>query len=140
MADRHWNDDEILARLYDVGPEDGHLEACDECRKRLEALQLRRKSLRAREPEVPADFLAGQRHTIYERLERKPLLFRPQLAPSLAALLLVLVIMTVFRPAPQRQAMGPVSDANVFEDVFKIATSIEPSAVEPVRSLFEEQQ
>jgi anti-sigma factor RsiW len=140
MADRHWHDDEILARLYDVGPQNGHIEACYECRTRLEALQQRRESVRAREPEVPADLLAGQRRAIYERIERKPMLIRLRLAPSLAALLLVLVIVSMFRPAPQRQAMDPAADASVFEDVFKIATSTEPSAVEPVRSLFEEQQ
>jgi anti-sigma factor RsiW len=140
MADRHWSDDEIVARLYDVGPQDGHIEACPQCQMRLEELQLRRKSLRANDAELSAEFMALQRQAVYKRLEPTPLLSRLRPAPLAAALLLAFVIMTVFKPAPPRLPEEVTQDTGIFEDVFEIATSTEPSAVEPVRSLFEVQQ
>ncbi|HYK92287.1 MAG TPA: hypothetical protein VE398_26235 [Acidobacteriota bacterium] len=140
MPTRHWSDEEVLARLYGVGPEDGHIEVCQDCRTRLEAMELRRKTLLDRDLRVPAQFLAEQRRSIYERLERRPLLLRLRLVPSLAMVLFLFVILTMFRPSPQEPPRIPVPDAQVFEDVFDIASSTEPSAVEPVRSLFEVQQ
>jgi len=140
MADRHWSDEELLARLYGIGPQEGHLDSCESCRERWEKLQLRRGRLLAREPRVSQDFLAAQRYSIFERLERKQPWFHMQLVHALAVLLLVFVILTVFRPTPRQQPVDTASDDKVFEDVFEIATSTEPSAVEPVRSLFEVQQ
>jgi predicted anti-sigma-YlaC factor YlaD len=140
MADRHWSDDDLLARIYGIGPQDGHLDSCESCRGRWQELQLRRERLLVREPWIPQDFLAAQRHSIYERLEGKQRGFHLQLVHTLAALLLVFVILTVFGPAPRRQPVDTTSDDKVFEDVFEIATSTEPSAVEPVQSLFEVQQ
>jgi predicted anti-sigma-YlaC factor YlaD len=140
MADRHWSDEDLLAWLYGIGPQDGHLDLCESCRGRWEELQLRRARLLAREPWVPQDLLAAQRRSIYERLERKQHWLHLQLVHALAALLLVFVILTVFRPVPRRQPVDTASDDRVFEDVFEIATSTEPSAVEPVQSLFEVQQ
>ena len=139
MAGRHWSDEDLLARLYGIGPQDGHLDTCESCRGRWEKLQLRRERLLAMESQVPQDFLAAQRRSIYERLEQKPRWFHLELVPSLAALLLALVILSMFRPAPQRHPVGTASDDIVFEEAFEIATSTEPSAVEPVRSLFEVQ-
>ena len=140
MEEKHWSADEFLARLYGVGPLNAHLETCAECRARLEALQLRRESLRAGIPELPAGFLARQRQAIYYRLEGRALWMPLQPASLLAAVLLAFVIMTVLRPAPPGLAPDTTSDAEVFEEVFAVATSAEPIAVEPVRSLFEVQQ
>jgi hypothetical protein len=140
MAVRHWNDDELIAQLLCGGPADRHLESCEECRARLERLQLRREELLSGTPEVPGDFLARQRHAIFRRLEAKPRLLRLETAPVLALLLLVLVILSVFRPVPPSPPADVASDAMIFEDVFNTAARTEPAAVEPVQSLFEVQQ
>jgi len=101
---------------------------------------MRRAELCAREPEVPADFFAAQRLAIYRQVERRRHLSARWLVPLFATLLLAVVIIIMFKPAPRRQAVNVVPDTQVFEDVFKIATSTEAAAVEPVRSLFEVQQ
>lgn len=140
MEKRHWSADDFLALLYGVGPEDTHIAVCSECRTRFEELLLRRERLRSREPELSAEFLSRQRRAIYERLEQKPLWLRLQPAHLLTALLLAFVILSIFRPAPLVQPTDTASDAGIFEDVFAIATSSEPAALEPARSLFEAQQ
>jgi hypothetical protein len=140
MTERHWGDEELLSRLYGFGADDGHLEQCEQCRARWNDLKLGREKLLARQPQIPVEFLSAQRRAINARLERKPYWIRPPLAPSLTALLLILVILTVFRPAPEKEPQDTISDVQVFEDVFNTAAGTEPSAVEPVRSLFEVQQ
>ena len=140
MADTHWGDDDFLARLYGIGPEDAHLGTCEECRARWESLQLRREQLCSPESQVSQEFLARQRRSIYERLEGKSRRFHLRPAPTLATLLLILVIATLFRPSLQREPMDTISDVGVFEEAFEIASSSEPSAIEPVQSLFEVRQ
>ncbi len=140
MTERHLNDEELLVRLYGLRGDDGHLAACGLCRARWDDLRRLRKRLLEREPQIPEELLAEQRQSIYSSLERRPTSIRLSPAPSLAAVLLILVILTVFRPAPEKVAPDTPSDVQVFEEVFQTAAGTEPSAVEPVRSLFEVQQ
>jgi hypothetical protein len=140
MTEKHWGDEEFLARLYGLGADDGHLEICGRCSARWSELQNLRDRMLAREPRVSKEFLAAQRRSIYSRLGRKSRWTRLQLSPSLAALLLIMVVLTILRPAPDKMPQETISDLQVFEEVFQTAASSEPSAVEPVRSLFEVQQ
>lgn len=140
MVNSHWSDDDLLDGLYGIKPPDEHLGACEECHRRWERLQLRREELCAPEIQVSQEFLARQRQAIYERLVLKPRWFNLQPAPVLATLLLFFVILTVFRSTPLKPPPASMSDAEVFEDIFNIASSIELSAVKPVQSLFEVQQ
>ena len=140
MANIHWSDDDFLARLYGIGPEEAHLGTCEECRARWESLQLKREQLCSQESQVSQEFLARQRQAIYERLKGKPRGFHLRPASTLAALLLILVIVSLFRPSLQREPIDTMSDIKVFEEAFEIASSSEPSAIEPVQSLFEVRQ
>jgi predicted anti-sigma-YlaC factor YlaD len=140
MENRHWSDDDFLARLYGIGPTNDHLDACEECRTRWEKLQLERIRMLSREIQVSQELLDRQRRSVFGRLEQSPRRVRLRLAASLAALLLTLVIVALVRPSLQREPMDVASEAKIFEEVFKISSSTEPSAIEPMQLLFEVKQ
>ncbi len=140
MAGEHWSDDDLMAGLYGIGPPDKHLSMCEECRARWEIIRSRREQLLARDAAVSQEFLARQRQSIYQRLDARPLWLNFRFASVLAALLLIFVIVSIFRSAHHTQPFDAMSDAEVFEDIYNIASSVEPSAVEPVHSLFEVEQ
>ena len=140
MYDKHWSDEELVARLYGVGPEGDHLEVCDTCARRWEAIRSRYESLRPSGIEVSGKFLAAQRRAIHARLREKRHSFPRMLVPVLVTLLLATVLM-VYRPAPEPPpAKERISDSQLFDDVFRMVSDPAPSAVEPIRSLFEEQK
>ena len=140
MYDKHWSDEQLVDHLYGVGPEDGHLEVCPSCARRWESVRARHESLRPAGIEVPGEFLAAQRRSIRARLGEKRHPYRRVLVPALATLLLA-AIMSVYRPAsPPPAKIEKVSDSQLFEDIFKRVSGTEPSAVGPIRSLFEEQK
>jgi hypothetical protein len=140
MYDKHWSDEELVARLYGVGPEDGHLGVCDSCARRWEAIRCRYESLRPAGIEVSGEFLAAQRRAIHARLCEKRHPFPRVLVPVLVTLLLAAIVI-VYRPAPESLPPAEkVSDAQLFDDVFRMVSDPAPSAVGPIRSLFEEQK
>jgi hypothetical protein len=140
MYDKHWSDEELVALLYGVGSEGDHLDVCDSCARRWEAIRCRYENLRPAGIEVSGEFLAAQRRAIHARLREKRHRFPRVLVPVLVTLLLA-AIMIVYRPAPEPPpAKEKISDAQLFDDVFRMVSDPEPSAVEPIRSLFEEQK
>ena len=60
----HWTDDQLIAHLYGVGPDDGHLHDCRDCQSRLSVIEGRQKALRSSE-EVASSCLrrSGARFT-----------------------------------------------------------------------------
>ncbi len=140
MEDGHWSDEDFVGRLYGVGPANDHLEACEPCRRQWERYLERRQTLRIAELEIAPAFLAAQRTAVLSRLPKEPRLLRFGLLPSFAALLLALVILTLFRPAPGSRSVPAPPDTELYEDVFSLVSSTSPSAVEPLESLFEVQQ
>jgi hypothetical protein len=140
MRDNHWTDDEIISKLFDVGPQDGHLKSCPECARRWAAIQQRYESGRRANAEVSETRLSAQRLAIYRRLEDKPWCVRPVLASSLAAaLLLAAISLILFKPDPPEQpAPDIISEDKVLEEIYQMSLSSEPVAIEPVQSLFEE--
>jgi hypothetical protein len=62
------------------------------------------------------------------------------LAPSFAALAVIVLIAAFLFPPKQPKQPEPqvVSEDEMFEDMFRTAFSIEPDAIGPVQSLFEE--
>lgn len=140
MDDKHWHQDEFLASLYGIGPDDGHLEECEECRRRWEGYVRRRKLLRGIPSQVPEEIFTAQRQAVRLRLSHGPERFRQRLVPALAFVLLVLVALTVFAPRAEQEAFRTESDDQLFEEVFTLVSSPVPEAVQPVRSLFEESQ
>jgi anti-sigma factor RsiW len=141
MCDRHWTDDELLLRLFDERPADEHLETCVECGRRWEAIQDKYESRRETLSEISEARLAAQRIAVHARLEAKSRNSRLILAPSLVALAaLVLIASMVFKSASLKPlAPETISGDEVFEEVFGMSLSTEPTAIGPVQSLFEEQ-
>ncbi len=140
MEDRHWSEEEFVGRLYDIAPANDHIETCEACRRQWELFLTRRASLRSAIPEIPADILAAQRHAVLARLAEQPRRSRLELLPSFAAILLILVIVTIFRPAPTPLSVDVAPDTELYQDVFSMVSSTAPAAVEPLQSLFEVQQ
>ncbi len=68
----HWTDEQLIASLYGVGPENGHLGGCEECKSRRSLLLANRNNSEAigsLDPEVSFEYLAAQRRAICEKLE-----------------------------------------------------------------------
>jgi hypothetical protein len=140
MYDKHWSDEQLVAQLYGVGPEDGHLDSCPSCAERWQAIRLRYECLRPAGIDISDEHLAAQRRAIRARLGKKRHTLPRVLVPVLVTLLLVMMVM-VYRPTPTPQPVAEkVSDAQLFDDVFKRISGTEPSAIGPIRSLFEEQK
>ena len=139
-ARRHWSDDDLISRLYGVGPGDDHLDTCPECARRWEILERRRARLLASAPAVPDGLFLAERRAIRMRLGAPKRKWRFDTVSTVAsAVLLTLVVLMMFQPGPKPQPTD-AADAKLFEEVFDLVASPEPSAVEPVRSLFEVRQ
>ncbi len=140
MYTEHWSDDQLIDRLYGIGPEDNHLEKCPSCAQRWEAIRRRNESLRSSEIEVSEEHIVAQRRAIRARLGKKRRVLPKVLVPVLATLLLAtIVILNNHTPAP-RPVVEKVSDAQLFDDVFNRVSGTEPTAMGPIRSLFEEKK
>jgi hypothetical protein len=144
MAGTHCSDDDLLDRLYGLGREDGHLEACQDCRQRwLELQESRRTAIE--DPAVPVEWMAAQRRQIWQRIERpKQVWWRQSLAPVAMALTFAIAVL-LQSPAPQpqptiAQSNQVISDAALFEDVFQQVQRTSPESLAPVQRLFEENQ
>ena len=138
MYDKHWTDEELIARLYDVRPGDDHLSKCVSCAKRLDAIRSRYERFRPAGVEVSPEFLVGQKRAIHARIHAKRRTLHKFLVPVIATLMVVAVVM-VRRPAQIQHppAKQQVSDSELFEDVFNRISDPLPSSAEPIRSLFE---
>jgi hypothetical protein len=136
---RHWTDDELIDSIYGIGPLDGHLDTCVECRGRRANIDLRRSGLETA-PELPATVLAAQRRAVYARAERAMPgtgWIRAAFATAgVAALALTLMITrTPDRPVPVDTASV---DTQLFADAWAAVASEEPRAAQPIHALFEE--
>ena len=92
---KHWTENDFEQWLYGLKEQDSHTGTCPECRAELERLTLTRR-LAVAEPEIPEEFLAEQRRSIYHRLQNAGRNFAPlRWAVSLAVLLAVVVSLTL---------------------------------------------
>ncbi len=141
MSGEHYSDDDLVARLFGLGTDDAHLAECEECTRRWDKIRERNELRRLAEAEVPAGFLAAQSRAIYARVERKsrrlPLRWLPLPA---AALLVMVMVLTVFKPASHKPPKDVISDDQALQDVFTVGSRMEPAGLKPVESLFEEQK
>jgi hypothetical protein len=139
MSGGHWSEQNFIDHVYGLGPRDGHLDVCGDCRARAELNNARRKQVTGA-PEVSHEFLAEQRRRIHHRLEtqRSPV-FR--LLPAFGAVLLLLLgFFFLYRPARPPALPGPVSssDAQLFSDIYALEQTSEPHVATPVEALFQE--
>jgi len=140
MSAEHWNDEQLVARLYGLGPADDHLARCADCRARWERIEHARGRLLGRELPVSERLLSEQRRAVFDRLETDDRFDLFRLIPSAAVVVLLLVALLVLQPGPVPAPQEAVSDRELFQEVYSMVSDPAPRALEPVRSLFEVQQ
>jgi hypothetical protein len=138
----HLSEDALLDAVYGIAGNDAetHLRRCADCGQRLQEWHEKRAA--AASVEISEEFLASQRRTIYERMER-PSPSRWLWAPGLAAACALAVGIFVYHPPPQQLPVNQraeISDAQLFRDVYSMEQAAEPAAAAPARALFEEQR
>lgn len=142
MAQKHWTEDEFIARLYELGPQDGHLEECPECAVRWRQLLARREELRA-PLALDEALLARRRQAVYAAGQIPPARRWVPYGLAVAASVAVFAVaLSVSRqagpPAQVADSSQTISDSELLADVYSLVHSPEPAALEPVRALFEE--
>jgi hypothetical protein len=143
---RHWTDDDFIAKVYGLGPEDDHLAECAVCRESWLQFQARRVAvLASADREVPAAVLASQRRAIVERIAERDHPVVKKLVPVFAAagaiaLGLFLTLPTSRPPATSQETRieNPMSDAQLFQEAAAIGQSAEPRGAKPIEALFQE--
>lgn len=139
-----------MDRLYGVATGDErHLEICPECAARWRRIEMRRREVLAKTAcetdELSAGFLAAQRRAIYTRLDRPQPRFTPKWAMGLAALLLMTVGLSVWRPGQQATPVpavtweAEISDSQLFEELAALDRAPLPRAAAPLQNLFEQE-
>jgi hypothetical protein len=156
LSPEHWTDEQLIEHLYGIGPvaaskEGAHMEACEECRGRLAAMQLSRSRVETRgsKEELSLEALLVQRRAIYRKLEghagwRTTLRFQ-KWAPAACALLVLCGGFAVWehRTAWPQQSQEQVERANIsdeqlVEEASQVANDVAPDAAAPLRALFED--
>jgi hypothetical protein len=139
---RHWTEDDCIDRIYGIGPNDGHLSECGECRALWQRVASRRVSVRtaiqqseARVPTPAFDVASPRTGTV------------PKLVPALAGAGLIAAALLVIHPAPRPHAPAAAastvvsaSDAQFFDEVAALDESTESRATGTARALFEQDQ
>jgi hypothetical protein len=154
--DRHWQDGDLLSRLYGLAPEGGapdeHLTSCGECSGRWEALRLARAETlsEAGIGLVPETRLLEQRRALWARIDHPHRFWFSKWAPVAATAVMLAAGIVLVHPArpisapdPQARsqtaanAAASISDAELFSDLSTMASPAAPQAAEPIRGLFE---
>jgi hypothetical protein len=142
----HWTDEQVIAHLYGVGPLDRHIDDCTECLARLSAMRARREAMEQScgpADEASFEFLATQRRRLYQRIAEPTVWWRAaQLKrwASAAAGLAVFAggLFFVENHRSPRPPSAAVSDAQLAQDVSRMAEDSEPPPTAPLQALFEE--
>jgi hypothetical protein len=144
MTARHWTEDELIAHLYGIGPEDGHIKECSDCSSRLRSMQDARGLSEAAATEAiePSfEFLAAQRRRIYERLSKPARsTFAWRYASAVATTLAIAggVLFFEQQHGNNSRPMVKPADTQLVEDVGRVAMNPEPAPLAPLQALFEE--
>jgi hypothetical protein len=142
----HWTDEQLIADSYGVGPADGHLGACSECRARRAALIDARNTRERLAPvgdEVSFDYLAAQRRGIYARLAQPARMAFRRLAPTAAAMLVIGAGVFTYQEEHRPITSSPsvvqthISDAQLVNEVAEMGQDSEPAPVAPIEELFD---
>ena len=139
----HWTDEDLIASLYGVGPEDGHVQTCAECQGRLASLEANRRAIEAGEhDDVSFEFLAAQRRKIYSRMTAPQSWwsnFPSRRWASVATAVAVLAGgLFVYQQRRQQIVHNEVSDAQLAREVSCMVQDLEPHPTAPLQALFEE--
>lgn len=141
----HWTDEQLIASLYGVGPENDHLRHCQKCESRRASLWSNRGALEDTEPnekELSFEFLAAQRRAVCERLAARPAW--PSIpgwrrwAPAAMALLLLGGGAAVYEKHHAGQVAGSqLSDAQLAFEVSRMSQDWQDQPAAPLQGLFE---
>lgn len=137
----HWTDDQLIAYLYGVGPDDHHLSNCQECQSRLSQFQERQQELRSED--VDLELLAAQRRRIYARLTAHAhwsARWQARRWASVAAMAVVLGGGALFYEEHEQQHLvkSRLSDAQLAQEVSFLAQNSEDVPAGPLEALFDE--
>lgn len=144
---RHWTEDDFVAKIYGLETDNGHLEECATCREGWAGFQARRRLvLASMQEDVPVGVLAAQRRAVMARIGSEHGTRVKRLIPVLAAagavaLGLFLTTMPHSGPPdrPQQAAVEkPMTDAQLFQETAAIGQSAEPRGAKPIEGLFQE--
>ena len=144
----HWTDEQLIASIYDAGPEDGHAAECVLCQARLVEMKAVRELTEraAGVNEVPADFLQAQRRKIYGKVTGPvawwsalwPVLQVRHWVPGTAALLLLGGCLFVYEHnQPRVTPRTTLSDAQLAQDVSQMSGNDESLPTAPLQALFQ---
>ena len=149
----HWQDDDLLRKLYGLEPEGGaserHLTACVECSGRWESLRLARAECldQLAIGLVPERRLVGQRKAFWTRIDHPRRFWLSKWTPVVATSMMLAAGLVLLQPSrpPQAPAAAadrltgeaPISDMELFTDLSAMTSPSAPRAAEPIRALFE---
>ncbi|HEY7208649.1 MAG TPA: hypothetical protein VH477_00135 [Bryobacteraceae bacterium] len=138
---KHWTDDQLIAHLYGVGPQDGHLECCAECRSRVSAMEIRRQSAVAESAEVAPERLAAQRRRVRAVLARSLHWWQAaslrRWVPAGTAAIALGGSLFYYNEQQQRHVRdNAISDAQLAQDVSLLAETPEAPPTAPLQALF----
>jgi predicted anti-sigma-YlaC factor YlaD len=135
---KHWTQDEFLNWIYAGEGDAKHLEECHDCRAQADQMSETRRTAIAT-PEVSWEFLAAQRRSIYQRLEKGSGMAGRWSVAFASLICIVALSLTLMRPwAGSDRALYTSSDAKLFSDLASIEQSSEPRAIRAIHNLFEE--
>jgi len=133
---KHWSDSDFLNKLYEIGPDDNHLDECAECRARWNQWLALRRDL-VTPPAVENAFLADQRRKLQHRIDRRSVWpAYMKWSPALAVAGLALFALTWRTPQPPVETRLS-TDAQLMSEIYQTVSDAEPRAVEPLRGLFQ---
>jgi hypothetical protein len=146
MNSKHPSEDELLDRLYGVGPEDDHLNVCAECEGRWQALLASRRAVlnqAGSSVEVDSVQLSRQRAAVMDRIEHSNTRFLSRrVVTAFAGAAAMVLGFVVYHP--QHPKATPVqtasSDSQFFSEIYSEMEQTEPRAVKPIHRLFQEEQ
>jgi anti-sigma factor RsiW len=140
----HWTEEQLIAHLYGVGPDDRHLDSCHECQARLSRMQAHRHAIESESgpPDVDLNLLAAQRREIYAAIAQ-PVPWWSQLqlrrwASAFASVAIFASALLLYENHRKPATPDSISDKQLAQEVSRIAQDPEPPATAPLQALFEE--
>lgn len=143
MSKSHWNQDDLLDRLYEVGPDDTHLGECERCRDLWLRLVETRVGLRSAGAEPPPEFFVQQRQRIMQRIERPSWSFGLRFSTAMATLAMLgagIVYMGQNNGFPGLSSSTPtaasLSDTQLTADMAALSETPDERVAKPINALF----
>ena len=141
----HWTDDELLAFIYGIGPSGNHMDECTGCQSRLAAMKLSRQTVESSASfteAVDPSFLAAQRRTIYQRMDKPVRWWNAapvrRWAAGVATVCILGGSLVVFEHNREMQlAQERMNDAKLAQEVAAMAQDTDVSSMAPLEGLFE---